>query len=116
MRNKLRVEEDSRSGSKRLVSDEQFITGDVLTRLWGQLSLFRSRHSVETSYGHVEDPLFSYMNHSDKPNVIVTRDGTVRAVRIIFPGDEVKSCYTQHESCIEFPFTDAESGLVYKPC
>ena len=112
--NSLRVLE-SPSG-KYLVSTAKFQPGDFIAHLKGQLSLFRSRHSIETAYGHIEDPVFSYMNHSNACNVIVTRDGRVIAATYIYKGDEIVSNYLQHESCIEFPFTDAQSGFIMQPC
>lgn len=101
---------------KYLITTTCHRPGDLIAHLSGQMSLFRSRHSVETAYGHVEDPLFSYMNHSNICNVIVTRDGRVLAATHIYKGDEIVSNYLQHESCIEFPFVDAQSGHVMQPC
>lgn len=116
MEKNLRVVSTSSLG-KTVVAYRPFKGGEIVAKLQGQLCLWRTRHSIETQYGHVEDPIFSYMNHSKNPNVLVMRDGTVVARSRISVGNAITSDYTQHETCIEFGFTDAESReIVAKPC
>jgi hypothetical protein len=93
-----------------LTATKRFEKGDLVAKLSGQLCLFRTKHSIETQWGHIEDLCFSYMNHSFHPNVRIEPDGSVMAIMPIDVGDEILSDYTQHETEISHPFTDQESG------
>lgn len=98
-----------------LVVTQDVSKSSLLPRLQGQLCLFRTRHSIETCYGHIEDPLYSFMNHSFTPTAHVAPDGTVTLLQDLKIAQEVTSNYLQHETIIAFPFEDLNTGkYVYK--
>lgn len=67
------------------------------------------RHSIETPMGHYLHSSGRYTNHSCNPTAIVTRHGTLVALRDLEPGDEITFDYTVSETSITAPF-DCDCG------
>lgn len=97
-------------GEKYLVTEDPIKKGALIKSLRGQLTTVRTKHSIEVGPNqHVEDPAFSFMQHSFTPNCEV-RNGDVYALQDINALDKLTSNYLDHESEIAFPFIDEATG------